>query len=95
MTKSVPIAQKAPTQDFEDHLHPTEARWFAVYTGYKHEKKVVELLTQKGITAYTPLHRVTRRYTRKVKHVELPLINCYVFVQITKIFKRKRKTRSV
>ncbi len=84
MTKSSNTAQKAPAQEFEDHLHPTEARWFAVYTGYKHEKKVVELLTQKGIIAYVPLHRVTRRYTRKVKHIELPLINCYVFVQIAK-----------
>lgn len=84
MMKSSISEQKLLAREFEDHLHPIEARWFAVHTGYKHEKKVVELLTQKGITAYVPLHHVTRRYTRKVKHIELPLINCYVFVQITK-----------
>lgn len=84
MTKLVSTEQKAFPLVNEDHLHPTEARWFAVYTGYKHEKKVVELLAKQEITAYVPLHRVTRRYTRKIKHVELPLINCYVFVKITK-----------
>ncbi|PSR13367.1 MAG: hypothetical protein C7N36_08315 [Bacteroidetes bacterium] len=74
-----------PSQpDYEDHLHPTEARWFAVYTGYKREKRVVSMLDKKGITAYVPLQRLTRHYTRKTRQVEVPLINCYVFVFITK-----------
>jgi len=41
------------------------------------------MLTQKGIHSYLPLQKVTRRYTRKIKTLELPLINCYLFVKIT------------
>lgn len=42
------------------------------------------MLSQKGIHSYLPLQKVTRRYTRKIKTLELPLINCYIFVKITR-----------
>lgn len=72
--------QKAP----ENHLDDVEAKWFAIYTRYKREKVVAQRLRQKGIEVYLPLQKLTRRYVRKVKHVELPLINCYLFTKITK-----------
>lgn len=84
MIKSLKTTKLSADQDYENHLHFSEARWFAVYTGYKREKKVVELLAKKDITAYVPLQRLTRYYTRKTKKVDLPLISCYVFVHITK-----------
>ena len=65
-------------------LHPSEARWFAVYTKYKCEKYVVDNLTKKGLEAYVPLISKTIRYVRKTKTVHLPLINCYIFVKIIK-----------
>ncbi len=68
----------------ENHLHATEARWFAVRTGFRKEKIVHKRLSSKGIIAYLPLYKVIRRYERKVKHLELPLINSYLFVKITK-----------
>ncbi len=83
MTRSLKTTLPIARPSHENHLHDTEARWFAVYTGYKREKKVVELLRKKGITAYVPLQKLKRYYTRKVKEVELPLISCYVFVHIT------------
>lgn len=67
-----------------NQLDEHEARWFAVYTKFKREKQVLKQLTEKGIQAYLPLQSFTRRYTRKVRHVELPLINCYIFTKITK-----------
>ena len=69
---------------FEDHLHDTEVRWFAVYTKFKCEKVAFKHLQAKGIHAYLPIQKVTKRYTRKVKHLELPLISCYVFVKVAK-----------
>ncbi len=69
-------------QEPENHLHESEARWFAVYTRYKSEKVVQRLLTNKEIESYLPLQKVTRRYTRKIKHHEIPLISCYIFVKI-------------
>ncbi|MCG8327003.1 MAG: UpxY family transcription antiterminator [Chitinophagales bacterium] len=77
------MKQVAPLKA-ENHLHPTEARWFAIYTRYKREKTVAKALQQKGIHCYLPIQKLTRYYVRKVKHVDLPLINCYLFVKITK-----------
>lgn len=82
--KTAPQMAKQKEQEYEDHLHPREARWFAVYTRYKREKVVAERLREKGVECYLPLQRLTRRYTRKVKQVELPLISCYTFAKITR-----------
>jgi transcriptional antiterminator NusG len=71
-------------ETYENHLHDTEPRWFAVYTRYKREKLVAQQLRDKGIEVYLPLQHFTRRYTRKIKKVEIPLISCYVFARITK-----------
>jgi len=75
----------------ENHLHPTVKKWFAIYTNYKREKLVVKNLSDRGIKAYLPLQQIVRQYQRKRKVVELPLFNCYVFVNIdlseyTKVF---------
>ena len=84
MTRRWNSTTKMTVLEYENHLHETEPRWFAIYTGYKREKRVVAALKKKGITAYCPLLQLTRHYTRKTKRVDIPLINCYVFVQITK-----------
>lgn len=72
------------SQDYENHLDTEQARWFAVYTKYKREKLVAARFNDLGIENYLPLQEVTRYYTRKKKVVELPLINCHIFVKITK-----------
>jgi transcriptional antiterminator RfaH len=66
------------------YIHETEARWFAVRTRSKCEKIVAGILAKKQVIAYVPLVRTIRRYERKVKKVEKPLITCYVFVHITR-----------
>lgn len=66
------------------HIDEQEARWFAVYTMHKREKLVVQRLQERGITGYVPLLLYTRRYQRKIRQVELPLINGYVFAKITR-----------
>lgn len=68
----------------ENHLDISEAKWFAVYTRYKREKLVSKRLEEKGVEVFLPLQKVTRYYTRKVKHLELPLLSCYVFTRIKK-----------
>ncbi len=65
-------------------VHETQARWFAVHTRSKCEKFVQRALAKKGINAYVPLQKLLRRYQRKSKWVEKPLITCYVFVEILK-----------
>jgi transcription antitermination factor NusG len=67
-----------------NQLSNEEAKWFAIYTKFKCEKYVANHLAKKNIEAYLPLIRKTRRYQRKVKHYDVPLIHCYVFVRIKK-----------
>lgn len=71
-------------QPIVNQLHDTEARWFALRTRAKCEKQVAQLLGRKQIHAYLPLVKSVKRYVRKVKKVEKPLISGYVFVKIIK-----------
>lgn len=59
-----------------------DQNWYAIYTKYKCEKQVCQDLTRKGIESYLPLLEKVKRYTRKIKKYQIPLINCYVFVRI-------------
>ena len=74
----------AEKKDYEDHLHATEYRWFAVYTHSRSEKIAFKRLKAKGINVYLPLQKKVRLYGRKKRIVELPLITCYLFVKVTK-----------
>ena len=67
----------------------SELSWHAVYTRYKCEKQVVRSLKSRGISAYVPLREKVRKYgaRRRVSHI--PLIHCYVFVQIEPHERRK------
>ncbi len=69
---------------YENHLDDAKPKWFAIYTRYKREKLVLKSLERKGILAYLPINKVIRRWDRKVRSVELPLFNCYLFVKINK-----------
>ena len=64
-------------------LREHESRWFAVYLKYKREKLVRDRLSKKNIEVYLPLKKYIRRYLRKIREVEIPLISCYIFVKIT------------
>ena len=76
------MKQAAPIQS-ATQLHPTEERWFAVHTRFKCEKQVQKRLAQKNIECYLPLRTQIRKYDRKLRKSEIPLIPCYVFVRIT------------
>ncbi len=67
-----------------NHLHDTEQRWFAVHTRFKSEKLVAEQLHKKGINAYVPLRTNIRVYGGRKRKSQIPVISCYVFVQIVK-----------
>lgn len=77
-------AIKTFKQENINQLSDKDEKWFAVYTKYKCEKYVAAQLAKKNIHAYVPLLSKTKRYSRKIKHYEVPLINCYVFVKIKK-----------
>lgn len=57
-------------------------KWLAVYTRPRWEKKVNQLLTEKGVESYCPLNKVRRKWSDRVKVVEEPLFKSYVFVKV-------------
>jgi len=59
-----------------------EARWFAVYTRPRWEKKVSELLTKRRISNYCPLNKIQRQWSDRRKLVYEPLFTSYVFVHL-------------
>ncbi len=61
-----------------------EPKWYAIYTMYKSEKLVSTHLRRKNIEVYVPLITKTKRYKKRIKTYQIPLINCYVFVKVTK-----------
>jgi transcription antitermination factor NusG len=58
------------------------ARWLAVYTRPRWEKKVDILLKEKSFESYCPLNKIRRKWSDRVKLVEEPLFKSYVFVKI-------------
>lgn len=81
MNVSAPY-QLAMTRVNKEHLNQEAPRWYAIYTKFKSEKFVASNLEKKGIVAYVPLIEKTKRYQRKIKKYQIPLINSYVFVNI-------------
>jgi transcription antitermination factor NusG len=61
----------------------TEKKWYAIYTKPRWEKKVAELLLEKGIDHYLPLQKVLRQWSDRKKWVREPLFKSYIFVFIT------------
>jgi len=59
-----------------------EFRWYAVYTAPRAEKKVSERFVQEGIEHYLPIQTVKRRWSDRIKEVQVPVVNGYIFVRI-------------
>lgn len=64
-------------------------KWLAVYTRPRWEKKVNQLLTEKGVESYCPLNKVKRKWSDRVKVVEEPLFKSYVFVKVSEADRSK------
>jgi transcription antitermination factor NusG len=61
---------------------PTPTRvppWFALQVRPRFEKVTAELLEQKGYETFLPLYQSRRRWSDRIKTVELPLFPAYLF----------------
>ena len=58
-----------------------EVPWYALYSRPRHEKKLADLLNEKGIEAYVPVRKVLKQWSDRKKMVEEPLIRSYCFVR--------------
>jgi transcription antitermination factor NusG len=64
-------------------LYIVTRKWLALYSRPRWEKKVAQLLTEKGLESYCPVNKVRRKWSDRVKLVEEPLFKSYVFVRVT------------
>jgi transcription antitermination factor NusG len=62
--------------------NPGEPRWYAAYTKSRSEKKVLARLLESGFEAYLPLRRKRHQWSDRLKWVEEPLINSYIFLHV-------------
>ena len=58
-------------------------KWLAIYTRPRWEKKVNQLLLEKGLESYCPLNKVRRKWSDRIKLIEEPLFKSYVFVKVS------------
>lgn len=56
--------------------------WYVLYTTARAEKRVAERLKEIGVEVFLPIHKTKRKWSDRVKIVEMPLFNSYVFVRI-------------
>lgn len=59
-----------------------EARWYALQTRSRHEKRVTAHLEEKGVTTFLPLVREVHAWSDRRKMVEVPVFPGYVFARI-------------
>lgn len=57
--------------------------WYVLYTAARAEKQVEQHLKADGIEVYLPLHLSPRKWSDRVKLVEMPLFSSYIFVRTT------------
>lgn len=60
-----------------------EKKWYVLYTAPRAEKIVEKRLKGEGTEVFLPIYRSKRKWSDRVKMVELPLFNSYVFVHST------------
>ena len=60
----------------------TSAKWFAILTRPRHEKKVARQLADRSLTAFVPTLPQIHQWSDRRKTVELPVFSCYVFVHV-------------
>ncbi|TVR43429.1 MAG: UpxY family transcription antiterminator [Bacteroidia bacterium] len=57
------------------------ARWYAIYTRSRFEKRTYHFLREKGVEVYLPLVKRWRIWSDRKKQVEIPLVPSYLFVR--------------
>ena len=60
----------------------TDNGWYAIYVKSRHEFKVAELLTRKGIKNTFPVIKKMKQWSDRKKVIKAPLFRGYVFVHI-------------
>lgn len=70
------------TNTTQEETQPrTSTGWYAAHTSAKHEKRVAEQLTRKGMEHFLPLYEAVRQWKDRRVRLQVPLFPGYVFVR--------------
>lgn len=58
-----------------------EDKWHALYTSPRAEKKVEQRLKENGLEVFLPTYITKRKWSDRVKNIEVPLFNSYIFIK--------------
>lgn len=58
-----------------------EARWYALYTNPRAEKKAAQELSARGFESFLPLQTTLKQWSDRKKKVQEPLFKSYLFVK--------------
>lgn len=67
---------------FEQPQYSSGSHWFALRVKPNHEKSVATILREKKFKEFLPLFRSRRRWSDRVKTVDLPLFPGYLFCRL-------------
>ena len=70
------------------------ARWFAIQTRARHEKKVDTQLHEKGIESFLPLWSEVHQWSDRHRLIHQPLFSGYVFVHIADALEERKTVLS-
>jgi len=57
-------------------------RWCIIYTKSRGEKKLVEELNRCDVNSYLPLMKQEKKWSDRIKTIEVPVFPSYVFVEV-------------
>ncbi|MCX6226495.1 MAG: UpxY family transcription antiterminator [Bacteroidia bacterium] len=57
--------------------------WYALYTRPRFEKRVDTDLREDGFEVYLPVMRTRRKWSDRIKWVDLPMFSGYIFVRVS------------
>jgi Transcription antiterminator len=60
----------------------TKRAWYALYTAPRAEKVVSKRLNDGGVATFLPLLQLERKWSDRIKVVEMPMFPSYVFVHV-------------
>ncbi len=81
--EAAPKAAQAVVLGLPDVPAQVAARWYAIRTSPRHEKKVAAELEYRGVVNYLPLVCEVHRWSDRRKEVNQPLFPGYLFVHST------------
>lgn len=61
---------------------PSQHPWFALQTRSRHENAVAAQLQGRGYEPFLPLYKTRRRWSDRIKEIELPLFPGYLFCRL-------------